>query len=459
MNRITLRRVGLLALVLCLALAPGAAVADETLDDTVNDTTDTENLTVNETVNETLDETDSSTDTVTETVVVWSDSGIVVTNRTTSAEPEETSDEETAVAEEPAGEVNETTTESGDDLTVTWTATGVVVAGPDGEVFGSMLHLDGVTSISDQIDVSNATLTDDVTLIGIDTTLQPGVDQPQAPDGESLLGSGPGQAVGTGPDGGGTDGSATAPGGSGNVLAVVTDSIPSLPDGMPPAGVLVGVAGLAAAVAIGRQGMFTAGSGGAPTVKPAADAVVVAGSDLLDRLVRTFYPLRYSRYDDSDPLEHDARIEMADAIEAAPGSYLSEVSDRAGLPLSTARHHMRVLEREGIVASAKVRGRRRFFPSNTDGMELAAALNDDATATILDALFRLGPCSVSGLADELGKDPSTVTHHLKRLADGDVVIRERDGRAVVTRLTPEAAAALEPDLEADATRESVASAD
>ena len=106
---------------------------------------------------------------------------------------------------------------------------------------------------------------------------------------------------------------------------------------------------------------------------------------------------------------------------------------------------MKVLEREDLVSGAKLRGKRRFYPAYAEGVELAAALNDDSTASIIDALARLGAASVSDLADDLGRDPSTISHHLQRLEADSIIVREREGRAVMNTLSPEARTALEPE--------------
>ncbi|WP_276258322.1 winged helix-turn-helix transcriptional regulator [Haloglomus litoreum] len=217
-----------------------------------------------------------------------------------------------------------------------------------------------------------------------------------------------------------------------------------LPGGPAGAGAVVGLAGAAAAVAARQSGAFS-GMGGSLATTTRTAAASVPGTGHLDRLVRMLAPFRYSRYDDSDPLEHEAREAMFEVVEDSPGTYLSEIADRAGIPLSTARHHIRVLEREDLVSGAKVRGKRRFYPAHTEGVELAAAMNDDSTAAVIDALARLGAASVSDLADELGKDPSTVTHHVQRLEEDEVVVRERDGRAVMNKLTAAARTMLEPD--------------
>jgi DNA-binding transcriptional ArsR family regulator len=96
-----------------------------------------------------------------------------------------------------------------------------------------------------------------------------------------------------------------------------------------------------------------------------------------------------------------------------------------------------------------VRGRKRLFPAFTEDPELLAALSDEATAPIVDALDDLEPATVGALADELDKSPSTVTHHLQRLEGDGVVVRERDGRSVKNSLAPTAREALAPSAETD----------
>ena len=242
------------------------------------------------------------------------------------------------------------------------------------------------------------------------------------------------------------DGSAAAdarqPGRQALDLGVPTGDLP-VPSG--PAGVGMAV-GATALVAVGiRQSAALSGMASGVATSVGTAASTVPGSSAVSRLVRMLAPFRYSRYDDSDPLEHEARDAMFEVVEASPGTYLSEIADRADIPLSTARHHIRVLEREDLVSGAKVRGKRRFYPAYTEGIELAAAMNDESTAAVIDALARLGAASVSDLADELGRDPSTVSHHVQRLEEDDVVVRERDGRTVMNKLSAAARTALDPE--------------
>lgn len=211
--------------------------------------------------------------------------------------------------------------------------------------------------------------------------------------------------------------------------------------GSVPAAVAVG-AGLAIAGAAVRTGLAGGLLAGAPAIAPEGLRMTVRGA--IDRVIRSIAPMRYSRWDDSDPLEHEGRAGVFEVIEGSPGIYLTAVSERTDVPLSTLRHHVRVLERENLIAGATVRGRRRFYPANRDDVELAAALNDEATAPIIDALARLGPTSVSALADAVERDVSTVTHHLQRLEEGGLVQRTREGREIANRLAPDVHAALAP---------------
>ena len=233
---------------------------------------------------------------------------------------------------------------------------------------------------------------------------------------------------------------AVTPGSTGEVtLSTGTGGGQPVPTG-ESGGAALGLSAIAAAVVV-RSTPLLAGS----TSSSTGTAVSGYLSSLLDKIKPFVFPLRYSRYDDSDPLEHDAREQVYEIVNETPGSYLSEVSEQAGLPLSTTRHHMKVLEREDLVSGAKLRGKRRFYPAYAEGIELAAALNDDSTASIIDALARLGAASVSDLAGELDRDPSTISHHLQRLEEDSIIAREREGRAVMNKLSAEARTALEPE--------------
>jgi len=159
----------------------------------------------------------------------------------------------------------------------------------------------------------------------------------------------------------------------------------------------------------------------------------------------------YSRWDDSDPLAHETRDRLLDTVEDSPGVSLSTVADRPDAARSTVRYHYRILEREDVVEGHKLRGRRCLFPVESQWrgpddrapVTLSAALRDDSRRDVLRGVYRTEPVSVSDLATELDLATSTASHHLRRLAEDNLVERESAGRSVLVSLTPATRAAVE----------------
>ena len=146
-------------------------------------------------------------------------------------------------------------------------------------------------------------------------------------------------------------------------------------------------------------------------------------------------------------LDSEPRAILYEAVTGSPGISMTEVAEKASLPLSTARYHSRVLTNEDVIDEEKIRGKRRLFPAamGPDRRELAAAMADDATASLLAATFHLEPVGVCDLAEELDRSASTISYHLTRLEEASLLERERDGDYTVVRLDPAVRSALDPD--------------
>ncbi|WP_318568334.1 winged helix-turn-helix transcriptional regulator [Salinigranum marinum] len=221
------------------------------------------------------------------------------------------------------------------------------------------------------------------------------------------------------------------------------------------AGAAVGV-GLVAAGAIARRVLLTGPGGSANTVTStlatartaprgtfrtalslASESAQRVHATLSDWVGRVLGAAGYTKWAGDEPLEHDTRAELYDHLQADPGTYLSAFVEASTLDasLGTIRYHLQILEREGLVTSAKVGGKRRYYPIGTSPDALDIALESASTRTILEELTASSD-TVSGLADRIDRDPSTVSHHLSRLNDDGLVERERDGQAVINRLTP-----------------------
>lgn len=240
-------------------------------------------------------------------------------------------------------------------------------------------------------------------------------------------------------DGDGPDGSAGDSDGDSGPVEALAEAIPTGGDDSGSGLSVVGGVGVVLAVGVSRR-VGTAVSLGVSLPHPAASQSLQTVSHWFDRRLPRLPPIvpgQYSRRDDSDPLAHTRRSELAAVVAENPGVPLATLSDRLDVPRSTVRYHVRVLEEEDELETANVLGRRRLFPAGAN-TELVAALADEGTRRIVTALARIQPATGSRIADETGKANSTVSYHLDRLAAASVVERDRDGKYVYNRLAPEA---------------------
>ena len=152
--------------------------------------------------------------------------------------------------------------------------------------------------------------------------------------------------------------------------------------------------------------------------------------------------LRFGRSNDVDPLKNDQRVDIFSAISDSPGLYLSLIEPETDIPLSTAPHHLRILEDEGLVRSDLFRGKRRYYPIHTEQLKLTAPLAEEPTRRILTALAGLDMATNRVLAEAVDRSPGTVSHHLRRLEEIGLIVRNQQGRSTANRLPAEVAQVL-----------------
>ncbi|QLD85796.1 helix-turn-helix domain-containing protein [Natronomonas halophila] len=160
---------------------------------------------------------------------------------------------------------------------------------------------------------------------------------------------------------------------------------------------------------------------------------------------------RFGRSSSTDPLEHETRTLIHDHLQEVPGESLTELSETLDVPLSTLRHHLKVLEREGEIVSHKQRNRRRFYPLGAEHEALTAALAEDTSADIIETLRRRGSATVGEVVDAVDRSYSTVSYHLSRLAEDGLVVQRTEGRQTVSRLDSSVESHLGPTSEPEST--------
>lgn len=171
----------------------------------------------------------------------------------------------------------------------------------------------------------------------------------------------------------------------------------------------------------------------------------VAETSLGDGAPELLLAAGYNRWSQSSALENDTREALYERVRESPGSYLSELATEMGVSVSTVRYHARILENNHVVTVAETSGKHRLYPVGETDPTLLAALDEESTARVLHGVHKLGPVTVADLAAELGLADSTVSYHLNRLDDDELVTREREGRSVLTELRPSVEAVVDRD--------------
>ncbi|HEX9817041.1 MAG TPA: winged helix-turn-helix transcriptional regulator, partial [Candidatus Thermoplasmatota archaeon] len=150
-------------------------------------------------------------------------------------------------------------------------------------------------------------------------------------------------------------------------------------------------------------------------------------SELRFPFSRWFFALPlFSRLDRDSAVDHPRRQELLAAVEASPGISLNELGRRTEIPKGALTHHLRVLERLGLLTSRRERIWTRFFPPHHVRRKIAIVTTRQEDVTQL--LSREPGLSQTDLATRLGLQRKAAQYHLDRLEQAGVVRSDRNGR-------------------------------
>lgn len=176
----------------------------------------------------------------------------------------------------------------------------------------------------------------------------------------------------------------------------------------------------------------------APVVVSVASISVVALLALLLVKAGVGIPL-YSRLTKGELLDNDTRRRVYEVLQEDPGLRLSEVARRAGCSTSTARYHLRRLQREDMVRAAGEPRMQRWFPSGDMGkraMEREAVLAIGNSREVYRAIQANPGSSLGEVADAIGTSSPAAHKVVDRLIEAGLVAKERDGRRVALHPVP-----------------------
>lgn len=122
------------------------------------------------------------------------------------------------------------------------------------------------------------------------------------------------------------------------------------------------------------------------------------------------------------------RLSILQTVNQTPGIHLRGIERATSLPLGQVVYHLDRLQRMGLVNSQKDGGFRRFYATNDVGRgekRWIAALRHETPRRIVLELLDRPALTHKELREVAGVAGSTLTFHLQRLVDADVLEKTR----------------------------------
>jgi predicted transcriptional regulator len=134
----------------------------------------------------------------------------------------------------------------------------------------------------------------------------------------------------------------------------------------------------------------------------------------------------YTKLKKEDVLEQFTRGKIYGYILANPGDHYNSIQKALDIPNGTFAYHLRVLEKEGFIRSARYGTRKCFFPAS-----MRVPAEDDTLKAsqrlIVEKILEEPGISQRDIAESLGVSSATISYHIKGLLRLGLVETERRG--------------------------------
>jgi len=129
-------------------------------------------------------------------------------------------------------------------------------------------------------------------------------------------------------------------------------------------------------------------------------------------------------------LENERRTKIYEEIQKNPGIIATEMETVTGIKRSSLRHHLEILEREGLVISQKITKQRHYFENHhtySPEYQLAMSVLDGETTRDIFSYITAHPgCTQKDLSAYAKVSGPTISWHIDKLRSGNLVTVEKE---------------------------------
>ncbi len=129
-------------------------------------------------------------------------------------------------------------------------------------------------------------------------------------------------------------------------------------------------------------------------------------------------------------LELDTRRNIYNLVQKFAGCHFRELERISGLPTGTLKYHLNYLSRHGLIKEEKYGNKLLYFPRQfkSENKILLGLLRQKSVRDILLFILTHQNCNHEDIVQFVDLSPSTVSWHLKKLEDSEIVVSAKDGR-------------------------------
>lgn len=136
----------------------------------------------------------------------------------------------------------------------------------------------------------------------------------------------------------------------------------------------------------------------------------------------------------AEGLELDSRRKIYEYLLVNPGVHLRRIGQALGMSTGMLSYHLSYLEREGVLKSEAEGHRKRYFIARAfveAQRHILGVLRQDVPRRIVVDILVHGDRTFSELRETAGVSKSTLSYHLQRMVERDLLVRTRRDRESV----------------------------
>jgi predicted transcriptional regulator len=135
-------------------------------------------------------------------------------------------------------------------------------------------------------------------------------------------------------------------------------------------------------------------------------------------------------------LELETRRKIYELVSKFAGNHFRDIERKCGLSASSVRYHLNYLNKRGLISEEKDGSNLRYYPKefNFGNKKLLSLLRQNSLRKILLFVLNNKSCNQDDISRFVGLSSSTVSWHLKKLINHEIIEDDRNGRKVEYRL-------------------------